>query len=154
MWFLYKEGVFWWLTVLVVLPAGGVAADRPWVALTIDTCDLKTGKVLVVTAVRKREPFALDPELGARKLTKYLGPDRDGRSDPGRPVVSTPGWLIDPAATWALVVTWGESGQAIPQEKVPLVLGMTLYEANPEVIQKTHSELPPQVRTVPQEQRP
>jgi hypothetical protein len=47
-----------------------------------------------------------------------------------------------------------EGGRAIPQEIVPLVLGMTIYEANPEVIQQTLSELPPEVRTVLQEQGP
>ena len=47
-----------------------------------------------------------------------------------------------------------ESGRAIPQERVPLVFGMTLYEAGPEVIQKTLSELPPEVRSVLQEQGP
>jgi hemerythrin-like domain-containing protein len=56
------------------------------------------------------------------------------------------------AAEWHAMA--GESGRAIPQESVPLVFGMTLYEANPEVIQKTLSELPPEVRTVLQEQGP
>jgi hemerythrin-like domain-containing protein len=56
------------------------------------------------------------------------------------------------AAEWHAMAS--ESGRAIPQEIVPLVFGMTLYEANPEVIQKTLSELPPEVRTVLQEQGP
>jgi hemerythrin-like domain-containing protein len=41
-----------------------------------------------------------------------------------------------------------ESGRAIPQEKIPLVFGMTLYEANPQVIQKTLAELPAEVRGI------
>jgi hemerythrin-like domain-containing protein len=41
------------------------------------------------------------------------------------------------AAEWHAMAS--ESGRAIPQEIVPLVLGMTLYEANPELIQKTLS---------------
>jgi hypothetical protein len=45
-----------------------------------------------------------------------------------------------------------ESGRAIPQDRLPLVFGMTLYEANPEVMQKTLAELPPEVRSVLQEQ--
>jgi hypothetical protein len=47
-----------------------------------------------------------------------------------------------------------ESGRAIPRDRIPLVFGMTLYEANPEVIQKTLAELPPEVRAVLQEQGP
>ena len=56
------------------------------------------------------------------------------------------------AAEWHDMAS--ESGRAIPREKVPLVFGMTLYEASPEVIQKTLSELPPEVRIVLQEQGP
>jgi len=56
------------------------------------------------------------------------------------------------AAEWHAMAS--ESGLAIPQERVPLVFGMTLYEASPEVIQKTLSELPPEVRAVLQEQGP
>ena len=56
------------------------------------------------------------------------------------------------AAEWHAMAA--ESGRAIPEEKVPLVFGMTFYEGNPEVIQKTLSELPPEVRTVLQEQGP
>ena len=56
------------------------------------------------------------------------------------------------AAEWHAMAS--ESVRAIPQEIVPLVFGMTLYEANPELIQKTLSELPPEFRTVLQEQGP
>jgi len=56
------------------------------------------------------------------------------------------------AAEWHAMA--GESGRTIPQEIVPPVFGMVLYEASPEVIQKTLSELPPEVRTVLQEQGP
>jgi hemerythrin-like domain-containing protein len=45
-----------------------------------------------------------------------------------------------------------ESGREIPQEIIPLVFGMTLYEANPQVIQKTLSELPAEVRSTLYEQ--
>jgi hemerythrin-like domain-containing protein len=54
------------------------------------------------------------------------------------------------AAEWHAMA--GESGRAIPPEAVPLVFGMTLYEADPELIQKTLSELPPEAREVLQEQ--
>ena len=56
------------------------------------------------------------------------------------------------AAEWHAMA--GESGRAIPQERVQLVFGMTLYEANPEAIQKTLSELQPEVRGALQEQGP
>lgn len=56
------------------------------------------------------------------------------------------------AAEWHAMAS--ESGRAIPPARVPLVFGMTLYEASPEVIQKTLSELPPEVRPVLQEQGP
>jgi hemerythrin-like domain-containing protein len=56
------------------------------------------------------------------------------------------------AAEWHAMAS--ESGREIPSEKVPLVFGMTLYEADPEIIQKTLSELPPEVRPVLQEQGP
>jgi len=56
------------------------------------------------------------------------------------------------AAEWHAMAD--ESGRAIPQEAVPLVFGMTLYEADPEVIQKTLSELPPEARAVLLERGP
>jgi hemerythrin-like domain-containing protein len=56
------------------------------------------------------------------------------------------------AAEWHAMAD--ESGRAIPRDRIPLVFGMTLYEANPEVIQKTLAELPPEVRAVLQEQGP
>jgi hypothetical protein len=56
------------------------------------------------------------------------------------------------AAEWHAMAD--ESGRAIPHERVPLVFGMTLYEASPQVIQKTLSELPPEVRSALREQGP
>ena len=56
------------------------------------------------------------------------------------------------AAEWHAMAS--ESGRAIPREKVPLVFGMTLYEANPEIIEKTLSELPPEARAVLEVQGP
>jgi hemerythrin-like domain-containing protein len=56
------------------------------------------------------------------------------------------------AAEWQAMAD--ESGRAISPERVPLVLGMVFYQASPEFIQKTLSELPPEARTVLQEQGP
>ena len=56
------------------------------------------------------------------------------------------------AAEWHAMAS--ESGRMIPPDQVPLVFGMTLYEASPDVIGKTLSELPPEARTVLQEQGP
>jgi hemerythrin-like domain-containing protein len=50
------------------------------------------------------------------------------------------------AAEWRDMAS--ESGRIIRQEHIPLVFGMTLYEANPDVIRKTLSELPPEARSV------
>jgi hemerythrin-like domain-containing protein len=67
-------------------------------------------------------------------------------------------WILPLAEKYITAAEWHalarESGRAIPREKVPLVFGMTLYEASPELIQKTLSELPPEVRAVLQEEGP
>ncbi len=55
-------------------------------------------------------------------------------------------------AEWQAMAS--ESGRAIPQDKVPLVFGMTLYEATPEELQRTLSGLPPEARAVLEEQGP
>src|SRR5262249_11177222 len=47
-----------------------------------------------------------------------------------------------------------ESGREILQEYIPLVFGMIRYEANRDIIQKTLSELPPEVRSVLQARGP
>jgi hemerythrin-like domain-containing protein len=56
------------------------------------------------------------------------------------------------AAEWHAMA--GSTGAALPPEKMPLVFGMTLYEANPEVIENTLSSLPSEVRTMLEEQGP
>jgi hemerythrin-like domain-containing protein len=54
------------------------------------------------------------------------------------------------AAEWhAMSAT---SGAGLPPGKMPLVFGMTLYEADPEVIENTLSGLPPEVRSMLEEQ--
>src|SRR5262249_39101898 len=56
------------------------------------------------------------------------------------------------AAEWRDMAS--ESGRKIRQEHIPLVFGMTLYEANPDVIRETLSRLPPEARSVLQERGP
>ena len=68
-------------------------------------------------------------------------------------------WRILPLTEKYITATeWrdmaSESGREIHQEYIPLVFGMTLYEANQDVIQKTLSELPPEVRSVLQVRGP
>ncbi|MFJ2648132.1 dioxygenase [Streptomyces sp. NPDC087420] len=46
----------------------------------------------------------------------------------------------------------GTSGAGLPPGSMPLVFGMTLYEADPEVIENTLSSLPSEVRTLLREQ--
>jgi hypothetical protein len=62
-----------------------------------------------------------------------------------------------PARSKHSVISTFEIGIPVPaKEGVPLVLGMamTLYEVIPEVMQKTLSELPPEVRIFLHEQGP
>jgi hemerythrin-like domain-containing protein len=56
------------------------------------------------------------------------------------------------AREWAAMASI--SGAGLPPEKVPLIFGMTWYEGDPEVIEKILSALPPEARTVLEEQGP
>jgi hemerythrin-like domain-containing protein len=56
------------------------------------------------------------------------------------------------AREWAAMAS--TSGAGLPPEKVPLIFGMTWYEGDPEVIEKILSALPPEARTVLEEQGP
>jgi hypothetical protein len=75
-WFLYEGGTFWWLTASSYSRLGEWLAVDPRVALTIDTCDLKTGEVLALGATGEAAVRPLDLGLATRKLTKYLGKDQ------------------------------------------------------------------------------
>jgi len=48
----------------------------------------------------------------------------------------------------------GASGAEMPPEKISLIFGMTLYEADPEVMANTLSLLPSEVRTMFEERGP
>jgi nitroimidazol reductase NimA-like FMN-containing flavoprotein (pyridoxamine 5'-phosphate oxidase superfamily) len=80
-WFLWEEGNFWWLTGSYSRLAELLERD-PDVVLVIDTCDVRTGAVRVVTARGTAEVVPLDRGRAVRKLSRYLGPDEaewDGR---------------------------------------------------------------------------
>ena len=76
-WFLYEDGTFWWLTGSSYSRLGDLLAADPRVSLVVDSCDLRTGQVLAVTASGVATVHPFDAELTTRKLTKYLGPDAE-----------------------------------------------------------------------------
>jgi hypothetical protein len=56
--------------------------EDPNVALVVDTCDVVTGTVRIVSARGTAEVVPLDRARAGRKLARYLGPDEsqwDGR---------------------------------------------------------------------------
>jgi nitroimidazol reductase NimA-like FMN-containing flavoprotein (pyridoxamine 5'-phosphate oxidase superfamily) len=75
-WYLWEEGAFWWLT-------GGWSSlpqtlERdPLAALVVDTCDLDSGQVLVVTASGRAGLLPFDAGRARRKLVRYLGGDEN-----------------------------------------------------------------------------
>jgi nitroimidazol reductase NimA-like FMN-containing flavoprotein (pyridoxamine 5'-phosphate oxidase superfamily) len=73
-WFLWEEGSFWWLTGSYSRLAEILSRD-PHVALVVDTCDVTTGTVRIVSARGTAEVVPLDRARAARKLAKYLGAD-------------------------------------------------------------------------------
>lgn len=75
-WYLWEDAAFWWLTgewsrLPVILERDSRAA------LVVDTCDLGTGETRQVSARGPAEVLAFDPARTYRKLSRYLGPDRD-----------------------------------------------------------------------------
>jgi Pyridoxamine 5'-phosphate oxidase len=74
-WFLYEDGTFWWLTGSSYSRLGDLLAADARVSLVVDSCDLRTGQVLAVTASGVATVHPFDARLTTRKLTKYLGPD-------------------------------------------------------------------------------
>jgi hemerythrin-like domain-containing protein len=56
------------------------------------------------------------------------------------------------AAEWHAMA--GDAGAALPPATLPLVFGMAVYEADPEVVRSTLSGFPPEVRTMLEEQGP
>lgn len=75
-WFLWEESSFWWLTGSYSRLAQILQRD-PRVALVVDTCDVVSGQVRVVSVTGAAEIVPLDRERATRKLTRYLGPDEE-----------------------------------------------------------------------------
>jgi hypothetical protein len=73
-WAPHEDGSFWWLTGSYSRIAEFLERD-PHVALVVDTCDLATGEVRVVSARGVAEVVPLDRERAVRKLRRYLGSD-------------------------------------------------------------------------------
>jgi nitroimidazol reductase NimA-like FMN-containing flavoprotein (pyridoxamine 5'-phosphate oxidase superfamily) len=73
-WFLWEDGAFWWLTGSWSKMAEFLDED-PNVALVVDSCDLETGEVKIVSVSGRAEVVAFDVERAKRKLRRYLGPD-------------------------------------------------------------------------------
>jgi len=81
-WFLWEEGSFWWLTGASYSRLAEFLEQDPNVALVVDTCDVVTGVVRIVSARGTAEVVPLDRARAVRKLKRYLGPDEaewDGR---------------------------------------------------------------------------
>jgi hypothetical protein len=75
-WFLWEDGAFWILTGPWARLLSRVAAD-PALAVVVDECDLRTGRVRQVIARGHAEVRPFDVPRGRRKLARYLGPDED-----------------------------------------------------------------------------
>lgn len=94
-WFLFDDGVLWWLTGIYSRVSEWLRQDAR-AQIVIDTCDLDTGVVLAVTLTGRAEPRPMDAAIATRKLTKYLGADRDRWPQRFRAVLHAPStnWLI------------------------------------------------------------
>lgn len=72
--------------------------------------------------------------------------------------VATQGRKAPVAKKYAASAVWhamaGTSGADLPAGTMPLVFGLTLCEADPELIENTLSSLSPEVRTLLQQQHP
>lgn len=73
-WFLWEDGAFWVLTGPWTRLFERVRSD-PEVALVVNECDLRTGRVQQVTARGQAELVPFDVPRGRRKLVRYLGED-------------------------------------------------------------------------------
>lgn len=74
LWYLWEEHAFWWLTG-GWSNLGRLLERDPRVALVVDTCDLRSGEVLQVTARGAAEVLPFDPDRARRWGRRYLGPD-------------------------------------------------------------------------------
>ena len=100
LWYLWEDGCFWIMSGAWAKLFARVQKD-PKLALLIDTCDFKTGRVLQVMASGNVEIVPFDKPRARRLMYRYLGPDeaawpskpddyRGFLADPGPPGIS---WL-------------------------------------------------------------
>ncbi|MDA2803734.1 pyridoxamine 5'-phosphate oxidase family protein [Nocardiopsis suaedae] len=75
-WYLWEDGAFWTITGPRARMPGLLRKDLA-VALVVDSCDLRTGEVLQVTARGRAELLPFDAGRGARRLARCLGPDTE-----------------------------------------------------------------------------
>jgi nitroimidazol reductase NimA-like FMN-containing flavoprotein (pyridoxamine 5'-phosphate oxidase superfamily) len=75
-WFLWEDRAFWILTGPWARLLSRVRED-PALALVVDECDLRTGRVRQVIARGSAEVLAFDVARGRRKLARYLGDDEE-----------------------------------------------------------------------------
>ncbi|WP_017580305.1 pyridoxamine 5'-phosphate oxidase family protein [Nocardiopsis valliformis] len=73
-WFLWEEGVLWWITGEYAVMAKHLERD-PRAAVVVDTCDLERMEFLQVIMRGRAEVVPFDPVLSRRKLRRYLGDD-------------------------------------------------------------------------------
>lgn len=73
-WYLWEGRAFWWLTG-GWSGLGQLLERDPRVALVVDTCDLKRGEVLQVTARGRAELHPFEADRARRWGRRYLGPD-------------------------------------------------------------------------------
>ncbi len=75
-WFLWEEGMLWWLTGPWSALGSHLQAD-PQVAASIDECELATGTLRQVLMRGRAEIVEYDRDRAYRTLARYLGPDAD-----------------------------------------------------------------------------
>jgi hypothetical protein len=77
-WYLWEGDAFWWITGPYAASLLHAIEMNARLAIVVDSCDLRTGEVLKVTAegVAETRPFVR--ELAKRLLTRYLGPHVEG----------------------------------------------------------------------------
>lgn len=79
-WYLWEDAAFWILTGAWSRLPSQLDRDAR-IAIVIDTCNLRTGEVLRVTATGRGELLSYDTDRGFRLLSRYLGADESAWDD-------------------------------------------------------------------------
>ncbi|MGH8975397.1 MAG: pyridoxamine 5'-phosphate oxidase family protein [Acidimicrobiia bacterium] len=74
-WYIFEDGVFWWLTNTETVLSKAIAGGEPLVVV-VDVCDIATGEVVYVRARGRAELLVVDRERALRKFARYLGPQQ------------------------------------------------------------------------------